>query len=100
MASVAVGKPFFTTEGQLPPEYCPPAGYDSVIGEVGEKHTHTHIHTYVRTQEIGMYGAMEAGEGLHLHNDKNRYVIHTCLENCSRTTAGRSGSATRNLESF
>ncbi|CAN0075917.1 unnamed protein product, partial [Sphacelaria rigidula] len=38
MASVAVGKPFFTTEGSLPPKLCPPDDYDSVVGQVSEKH--------------------------------------------------------------
>lgn len=34
IVSVAVGRPFVTQEGFLPPELCPPDGYDSVVGEV------------------------------------------------------------------
>lgn len=36
VASVAVGKAFLTFEGKLPPELCPPDGYDSVVGQVGK----------------------------------------------------------------
>lgn len=36
-ASVVVGRPFKTHEGQLPPEMCPPQGYDAVLGEVNSQ---------------------------------------------------------------
>lgn len=34
MASVAVGKAYVTKKGSLDKEFCPPQGYDSVVGEV------------------------------------------------------------------
>lgn len=34
ICNVAVGRAYCTTELQIPPEQCPPPGYDSVVGEV------------------------------------------------------------------
>lgn len=34
MASVAVGNAYRTQMGSLPPDLCPPTGYDSVVAEV------------------------------------------------------------------
>ncbi len=34
ICNVAVGKAYSTTEGFLPPNMCPPRGFDSVVGEV------------------------------------------------------------------
>ncbi|CAN0183221.1 unnamed protein product [Ectocarpus sp. 12 AP-2014] len=35
LSSVTVGRAFNTYEGKLPPEQCPPLGFDSVVGERG-----------------------------------------------------------------
>jgi hypothetical protein len=35
LCSVAIGKPFVTKEGKLNLPVWPPAGYDSIVGEVG-----------------------------------------------------------------
>jgi hypothetical protein len=34
MSHIVVGTAFKTTAGELPADQCPPAGYDSVMGEV------------------------------------------------------------------
>ena len=34
VCNVAVGRSYNTTEGSLPHHFCPPKGFDSVIGEV------------------------------------------------------------------
>ncbi|CAM9441584.1 unnamed protein product [Ectocarpus fasciculatus] len=36
VASVALGNPFKTKRTGLPPDECPPSGYQSVVGEVGQ----------------------------------------------------------------
>lgn len=34
LSSVTVGRAFITHQGKLPPDQCPPPGFDSVVGEV------------------------------------------------------------------
>ena len=55
MCNVVIGTPFITQEGFLPPEQCPPEGYDSVVGEPGKDLNYDEVVVYKEQQAVPLY---------------------------------------------
>eukprot|EP00752_Nemacystus_decipiens_P006890 g6189.t1 len=55
VCNVAVGRSYNTYEGYLPPHLCPPSGFDSVIGEVGQELNYDEVVVYNEDAALPTY---------------------------------------------
>ena len=55
LCNVAFGNAYATKNGGLPPNYCPPSGYDAVVGESGKDLNFPELVVYNESQAIPTY---------------------------------------------